>query len=95
MCISKFDYKFLLMLILAFRYLGSSWASGIVTLSGKPYPNGRNQESSSEAIAAYEAIGLYGLSCSKLFHSTSKFPICYVMQCDIIIINECDTNNTI
>jgi len=41
-------------------YLGSSWASGIATLGGNPYSNGRNQESSSEAIAAYEAIGMYG-----------------------------------
>lgn len=41
-------------------YLGSSWASGIATLGGNPYANGRNQESSSEAIAAYEAIGMYG-----------------------------------
>lgn len=41
-------------------YLGSSWASGIATLGGNPYPNGRNQESSSEAVAAYEAIGMYG-----------------------------------
>jgi endoglucanase Acf2 len=44
----------------AFRYLGFSWASGIVTIGGKPYPNGRNQESASEAIAAYEAVALYG-----------------------------------
>ena len=41
-------------------YLGSSWASGIATLGGNPYPNGRNQESSSEAVASYEAIGMYG-----------------------------------
>jgi endo-1,3(4)-beta-glucanase len=41
-------------------YLGSSWASGIATLGGQPYLNGRNQESSSESIAAYEAISLYG-----------------------------------
>uniref|UniRef100_A0A7S4SAK7 glucan endo-1,3-beta-D-glucosidase n=2 Tax=Ditylum brightwellii TaxID=49249 RepID=A0A7S4SAK7_9STRA len=41
-------------------FLGSSWASGIATLGGQPYLNGRNQESSSEAIHAYEAIGLYG-----------------------------------
>lgn len=37
-------------------YQGSSWASGITTTP----PNGRNQESSSEAIAAYEAVALYG-----------------------------------
>ena len=47
-------------------YLGFSWASGIVTIPGTrkgettPYPNGRNQESSSEAIHAYEAVALYG-----------------------------------
>lgn len=42
------------------RYLGFSWASGVVTINNKPYPNGRNQESVSEAIAAYEAVALYG-----------------------------------
>ena len=41
-------------------FLGSSWASGIGLINGSPYPNGRNQESSSEAIAAYEAMALYG-----------------------------------
>jgi len=33
-------------------YLGNSWASGIAMA----YPNGRNQESSSESIAAYEGM---------------------------------------
>jgi len=37
-------------------YLGNSWAGGI----GALYANGRNQESSSEAIAAYEAVSLFG-----------------------------------
>jgi endo-1,3(4)-beta-glucanase len=37
-------------------YLGSSWANGIMG----PNPNGRNQESSSEAIAAYEAVAMFG-----------------------------------
>ena len=41
-------------------FLGSSWASGIATLGGAPYLNGRNQESSSESIHSYEAIALYG-----------------------------------
>lgn len=41
-------------------YLGFSWASGVVTIGQRPYPNGRNQESVSEAIAAYEAIALFG-----------------------------------
>lgn len=41
-------------------YLGSSWASGLIS-AGIPTPShGRNQESSSEAIAAYEAIALFG-----------------------------------
>jgi len=38
-------------------YQGNSWASGV------PYPaylNGKNQESSSEAIAAYEGVALFG-----------------------------------
>lgn len=37
-------------------YQGHSWASGIAMV----FPNGKNQESSSEAIAAYEAVALYG-----------------------------------
>lgn len=37
-------------------YLGNSWAGGIA----RAYPNGRNQESSSESISAYEAISMYG-----------------------------------
>jgi len=37
-------------------YAGHSWASGIA----HPYLNGKNQESSSEAIAAYEAVALFG-----------------------------------
>lgn len=48
-------------------YLGFSWASGIVTIGGKPYPNGRNQESASEAIAAYEAVAMYGDVMSNIF----------------------------
>jgi hypothetical protein len=41
-----------------FRYLGFSWASGVVTIDGKPYPNGRNEESSSESISAYEVSSI-------------------------------------
>ena len=37
-------------------YLGNSWAGGIA----RAYANGRNQESSSESIAAYEAVSMYG-----------------------------------
>ena len=43
-------------------YQGSSWASGIAV---SPL-NGRNQESSSEAIASYEAIALYGKEMVRL-----------------------------
>lgn len=41
-------------------YLGFSWASGIVSLGGVPYLNGKNWESSSEAISAYEGVALFG-----------------------------------
>lgn len=44
-------------------YQGSSWASGIAV---SPL-NGRNQESSSEAIASYEAIGLFGKEMVQAF----------------------------
>ncbi len=50
-------------------YLGSSWALGIATLGGVPYMNGRNQESSSEAVNAYHGIALYGQIMSKIFAS--------------------------
>lgn len=46
-------------------YLGNSWASGIALFGGRPYLNGRNQESSSEAIAAYEGIAMYGSTMMK------------------------------
>jgi endo-1,3(4)-beta-glucanase len=46
-------------------FLGSSWASGIVSAENSPH--GRNQESSSEAIAAYEAVALYGSVMVDLF----------------------------
>ena len=39
-------------------YLGSSWAAGIVSAENSPH--GRNQESSSESIAAYEGVALWG-----------------------------------
>jgi hypothetical protein len=38
-------------------FQGSSWASGVFL---PPYYNGKNEESSSEAIASYEAVGLFG-----------------------------------
>ena len=37
-----------------------SWASGIATAGNSPYRNGRNQESSSEAINAYYGLSLLG-----------------------------------
>eukprot|EP01035_Chromulina_nebulosa_P040727 gene40727-55070_t len=55
-------------------FVGFSWASGIVTINGKPYPNGRNQESSSEAISAYEAVALYGDVLSTLYNTESPLP---------------------
>ncbi|CAM9532101.1 unnamed protein product, partial [Phaeothamnion confervicola] len=48
-------------------YLGSSWALGIPTLGGVPYSNGRNEESSSEAVAGYDAIALYGMIMEQVF----------------------------
>eukprot|EP01038_Epipyxis_sp_PR26KG_P009986 gene9986-13436_t len=53
-------------------FLGFSWASGVVTIQGKPYPNGRNQESSSEAISAYEAIALYGEVMSEAYSGNAN-----------------------
>lgn len=43
---------------------GSSWASGIPLPVS---PTGMNQESSSEAIAAYEAVALFGKTMSLIF----------------------------
>jgi len=48
-------------------YLGNSWASGIALFGARPYLNGRNQESSSEAIAAYEGIAMFGSVMMKSF----------------------------
>ena len=44
-------------------YQGHSWASGIAT---SPL-NGRNQESSSESLAAYESVALYGSVMASIF----------------------------
>eukprot|EP00599_Poterioochromonas_sp_BG-1_P009041 CAMPEP_0173139988 /NCGR_PEP_ID=MMETSP1105-20130129/4598_1 /TAXON_ID=2985 /ORGANISM="Ochromonas sp., Strain BG-1" /LENGTH=938 /DNA_ID=CAMNT_0014052849 /DNA_START=75 /DNA_END=2891 /DNA_ORIENTATION=+ len=52
-------------------YVGFSWASGVVTIGGRPYPNGRNQESVSEAIAAYEAVAMYGDVMSDVFFGSN------------------------
>eukprot|EP00980_Cylindrotheca_fusiformis_P009669 scaffold2141_cov120-Cylindrotheca_fusiformis.AAC.4 len=50
-------------------YQGSSWASGIPL---PPYLNGKNQESSSEAIAAYESVALYGQIMNKIWTSAGE-----------------------
>ena len=53
-------------------YLGSSWASGIgCYLDGEPYANGRNQESSSESISAYEGVAMFGDSMVNIFQGSS------------------------
>ena len=67
--------SFVLLTLVLDRYLGNSWASGIAKFGGRPYSNGRNQESSSEAIAAYEGIAMYGSTMMKAFgngKSTNK-----------------------
>ena len=46
-------------------YLGSSWASGIVSAENSPH--GRNEESSSEAISAYEGVTLFGTAMVSAF----------------------------
>lgn len=50
-------------------YMGSSWASGITYPA---YLNGKNQESSSEAIAAYEGVALYGQVMNKIWAEEKK-----------------------
>jgi endo-1,3(4)-beta-glucanase len=45
-------------------YQGSSWASGVTQPT---FANGMNQESSSEAIAAYEAVALFGQEMVRCF----------------------------
>lgn len=51
-------------------FLGSSWASGIV--SAETSPHGRDEESSSEAIAAYEAVTLFGTVMADHFAKTKN-----------------------
>lgn len=41
-------------------FMSFSWASGITTAGDQPYQNGRNQESTSEAVNAYYAMQLFG-----------------------------------
>lgn len=51
-------------------YQGSSWASGVPL---PPYLNGKNQESSSEAIAAYESVALFGQVMREAWNSSDNF----------------------
>ena len=51
-------------------FLGSSWASGIVSAENSPH--GRNEESSSEAISAYEAVALFGSAMIDAFQDSPK-----------------------
>jgi endoglucanase Acf2 len=53
-------------------YLGFSWASGVVTVNNEPYLNGRNEESSSEAVAAYEAVALFGQVCAEVVFTSPE-----------------------
>ncbi|KAJ1616614.1 hypothetical protein T492DRAFT_850699 [Pavlovales sp. CCMP2436] len=46
--------------VLSDWYTGWSWAAGIALGGGKPYRNGRNQESTSESINAYFGLQLLG-----------------------------------
>jgi endo-1,3(4)-beta-glucanase len=52
---------------------------------GNPYPNGRNQESSSEAINAYEGIALYGLASFKAFSDEGHREKSRLEQCTNIV----------
>lgn len=54
-------------------YLGSSWASGLASFNEV---HGRNQESSSEAIAAYEGMALFGRvwNDAQALHPEMKVP---------------------
>jgi len=51
-------------------YLGSSWASGIVSAENSPH--GRNEESSSEAISAYEGVTLFGSAMMEAFEGAEE-----------------------
>lgn len=48
-------------------FVGSSWASGIVPKTWGPDMNGRNQESISEAVNAYDGLALYGAAMLEAF----------------------------
>lgn len=48
-------------------FQGHSWASGV---TAPAFLNGRNQESSSEAIAAYEAVTIFGEVMAKIYQAS-------------------------
>jgi endo-1,3(4)-beta-glucanase len=57
-------------------YQGHSWASGIHT---PVFLNGMNQESSSESIAAYESVALYGavMVCASFYFHWHVISLCF------------------
>eukprot|EP00534_Pseudo-nitzschia_fraudulenta_P008314 CAMPEP_0201142448 /NCGR_PEP_ID=MMETSP0851-20130426/4120_1 /ASSEMBLY_ACC=CAM_ASM_000631 /TAXON_ID=183588 /ORGANISM="Pseudo-nitzschia fraudulenta, Strain WWA7" /LENGTH=1007 /DNA_ID=CAMNT_0047416093 /DNA_START=86 /DNA_END=3106 /DNA_ORIENTATION=- len=55
-------------------FLGSSWASGIVSAENSPH--GRNEESSSEAISAYEGVALFGSAMVDAFEEVASGDDC-------------------
>jgi endoglucanase Acf2 len=61
-------------------FLGSSWASGIISAENSPH--GRNQESSSEAIAAYEAVSLFGAVMVRTI--SRSFVLCHLCLRNIL-----------
>ncbi|KAL7437974.1 hypothetical protein ACHAXM_005924 [Skeletonema potamos] len=51
-------------------YLGNSWAAGLMSMELSPH--GREQESSSEAIAAFEGIALFGAAMMNAFKDDAE-----------------------
>lgn len=68
-------------------YLGNSWASGIALFGGRPYLNGRNQESSSEAIAAYEGMAMFGSVMVCIPHFNLMTSSCYNFSLTLLIFS--------
>ena len=52
-------------------FVGSSWASGIAFNYWAPDAEGRNQESVSEAVNAYDALALYGEAMVQAFQDVN------------------------
>ena len=51
-------------------YLGNSWAAGLMSMELSPH--GREQESSSEAIAAFEGVALFGAAMMNAFKDDAE-----------------------